>query len=163
TGADAGGGPRVRVFDGRTGAPLTGPVGNGFFAYDSAFLGGVRVATGDFNGDGTPDIVTSPGAGGGPHVRVFNGQTGTPLSGAIGAGFMAFAGSFTGGVYVAVGDVNGDGTPDIIAGAGAGAGPGVRAFDGKNSANVLQDFLAYAANFSGGVRVAAADVDGDGR
>src|SRR5438045_2768183 len=51
-GADAGGGPHVRVVDGDTGAEV-----RSFFAYDPTFTGGVRVAVGDVNGDGVADIV----------------------------------------------------------------------------------------------------------
>jgi len=150
-GADAGGGPRVTVTDRSTGAVL-----QDFYAYDPSFTGGVRVAVGDLNGDGTPDVVTAPGAGGGPRVRVFDGKTGAVLQ-----DFYAFDPSFTGGVNIALGDVNRDGVPDIIAGADAGGGPRVRVFDGKTGA-VLRDFYAFGPSFTGGVRVAAADVNGDG-
>ncbi|MBB3989588.1 hypothetical protein [Croceicoccus naphthovorans] len=41
---------------------------------------GVRVASGDVNGakenGGRADVITAPGAGGGPHVKVFNGTDG---------------------------------------------------------------------------------------
>jgi hypothetical protein len=150
-GADASGGPRVRVFDG-SGNPQAD-----FFAYDPNFTGGVRVAVGDFNGDGVPDIVTAPGAGGGPHVKVFDGNTGAVIQ-----EFFAYDANFTGGVFVAVGDVNGDGTPDIITGAGAGGGPHVKVFSGKDGSE-LMSFFAYDAGFTGGVTVAAGDINGDGK
>jgi hypothetical protein len=157
TAAGAGGGPNVRVFDGRTGLLLAGPLGN-YDAYNPAFAGGVYVAVADVNHDGFADIITGAGPGGGPHVKVFSGRDGSLL-----ASFLAYAPGFTGGVRVAGGDVNGDGFADIITGAGPGGGPQVKVFDGHNLSNVLASFFAYAPGFTGGVFVAAGDTNGDGR
>jgi hypothetical protein len=77
-------------------------------------------------------------------------------------GFLALGGTFTGGLFVAVGDVNGDGFGDIIVGADAGGLPAVEVFSGKDG-SVLGAFLAFTPNFSGGVRVAAGDINNDGR
>ena len=128
--------------------------------YQAGFKGGVRVAVADVNGDDTPDIVTAPGRGT-PLVRVFDGKTGSPLSGAVGS-FLAYDPSFGGGVFVAAGDVNGDGPADVVTGAGAGGGPQVKVFDGTTGA-ALKSFFAYDPAFRGGVRVAAGDLNGDGR
>ena len=152
TGA-GGGAPAVKVFDGRTGGTL-----RSLLAYDAAFTGGVRVAAGVVNGDGRADIVTGagPGAAGG-QVKVFDGRTGGSLR-----SFFAYDTAFIGGVYVAAGDVNGDGAADVVTGAGPGAGPHVKVFSAGGSSQ-LASFFAYAAGFTGGVRVAAGDVNGDGR
>jgi Domain of unknown function (DUF4394)/FG-GAP-like repeat len=155
TAPGAGGGPHVRVFDGHTGAVLME-----FMAYFPSFMGGVRVATGDVNMDGVPDIITGPGPSGGPHIKVINGLTGAPLPGLIGE-FFAFDPLFTGGVFVAAGDVNGDGSRDVIVTPDVGGGPHVRVISGAN-ASVLADFFAYGTGFGGGVRVATADFDRDG-
>src|SRR5262249_58503165 len=104
-----------------------------------SFQGGTSVATGDFNGDRIPDVVVAAGAGGGPRVSVLDGKTGTPLSGLLGS-FFAYAPTFAGGVSVAVGDVNGDGTPDIITGAGPGGGPHVKVFSGKDGSELFSFF-----------------------
>jgi hypothetical protein len=145
-------GPRVRVFDGVTGLEV-----RNFLAYDPAFTGGVRVAVGDVTGDGRADIVTGAGVGGQPHVKVFDGVTGLEVR-----SFLAYDPSFTRGVHVAAGDVNGDGLADIVTGAGALGLPHVRVFDAVTGLEVWS-FLAYDPSFSAGVRVAAADVNGDGR
>jgi len=150
-GPDSGAPPLVRVFDGRTGNTL-----QSFFAYSPLFLGGVRVAAGDVNGDGRADIITGAGAGSSPHVKVFSGNNLDLLR-----SFFAYDPSFLGGVYVGAGDVNGDSSADIITGAGPGGGPHVKVFDGA-SLQLLQSFFAFDANFQGGVRVAAGDVNGDG-
>lgn len=151
TGAGACGGPHIKVFSGATGSELMS-----FFAYDPAFTGGVFVAAGDIDNDGFADIITGAGAGGGPHVQVFSGQTGAVL-----ASFFAYDAGFAGGVRVAAGDLDGDGHADIITGAGAGGGPHVQAFRGDTGAALLS-FFAYDPAFAGGVFVSAGDVDGNG-
>jgi hypothetical protein len=148
-GAGAGGGPHVRVFDGVTGAELLS-----FFAYDPGFTGGVFVAAGDVDGDGTADIVT--GAGGASHVRVFSGATGAQLS-----SFFAYDPGFLGGVFVAAGDFTGDGRADIVTGTGVGGGSHVRVFGGATGASI-HSFFAYDPGLLSGARVAAGDVNGDG-
>jgi hypothetical protein len=127
-----------------------------FEAYDSHFTGGVHVAMADVNGDGVKDIITAPGPGGGPHIKVFDGVTGALIF-----SFMAYDPAFRGGAWVAGGDVNGDGKADIITGAGDGGGPHVEVFSGANGA-LLRSFFAYDPAFRGGVTVAAGDVNGDG-
>ena len=141
-GARAGtGGPHVKVFDGVTGAEI-----RSFFAFDVGFVGGVTVGVGDVNDDGIADIVVGAGPGAGSHVKVFDGDTGEELR-----SFFAFDSGFTGGVTVGVIDVNGDGVADIMVGAGPGAGPHVKAFDGVTGEE-LQSFFAFD-EFSGGVFV----------
>jgi hypothetical protein len=155
TAADAGGLPLVRVYDAQTLVEQFS-----FLAFDARFAGGVRVATGDINHDGVPDVITAAGPGGGPHIRVLDGVTGEQLPGRVGS-FFAFDAGFTGGVFVSAGDVNGDGRTDIVVAADAGGGPHVRVFNGSDG-SLLSEFYAFDANFRGGVRIALADVDNNG-
>ncbi len=159
TGAGAGGGPHVKVFEA---APARERFN--FLAYDPAFTGGVHVAVGDVTGDGQPDIVTAPGEGGGPHIKIFDGVTGLLVR-----QFLAYDPAFRGGANVAVADVTGDGRGDIITGPGVGGGPHVKVFDGATG-EAVKSFLAFprdpgmtdAAYFSG-VTVAGGDSTGDGK
>jgi hypothetical protein len=79
------------------------------------------------------------------------------------ASFFAYDASFTGGVYVAGGDVNGDGIAEIITGTTRAGGP-VRVFtiEGPGRVAEIASFFPYFPEFQGTVRVAAADVNGDG-
>ncbi len=147
-GADAGAAPLVRVYDSR------GDLLQSFTAYDPSFTGGVRVAVGDLDGDGRDEVVTAAGAGGGPHVKVFEADTGLEKG-----GFFAYDPSFQGGINVAVGQLGG--RTAIVTGAGQGGGPHVQGFFDLSGTAALS-FFAYDANFRDGVNVAVGDVLGTG-
>ena len=119
-------------------------------------VGGDSVAAGDlfFNVPGK-EIVYGAGPGSEPTIQVFD-QNGNGV-----VKFDAFPASFTGGVNVAVGDVDGNGQLEIIAGAGSGGGPMVAVF--RADGTLLNTFFAYDPSFRGGVTVGAGDVTGDGR
>ena len=148
-GAQAGGEPEVAVFD-EFGNPITS-----FLAYDASFRGGVRTAVGDVTGDGIPDIVTAPGAGGGSQINVYNGRDGQLVD-----AFFAYDTAFLGGVSVAVGEIAG--REVIVTGAGVGGGPQVNVFDAATG-SLWDSFFAFGPEFVGGVTVAVGDLYGDGR
>ncbi|MCZ2343320.1 MAG: proprotein convertase P-domain-containing protein [Bacteroidales bacterium] len=159
---DEGGGPRVKIISGRTGATILD-----FFGIDDPnFRGGARSAMGDINGDGIPDLVVAAGFGGGPRVAVWDGASilaGRPTR--LTADFFAFEPALRNGVYVAVGDMDGDGKAEIITGAGPGGGPRIIAFSGdallQNQQVPLVDFFAGNVDNRGGIRVAAVNLDND--
>lgn len=148
-GAGPGGGPQVRTF-----LPDGTPIAQ-FFVYPHSFRGGLNVASCDFDGDGTHEIVTGAGQGGGPHVRILDGR-GEPK---FTPGFFAYHPAFRGGVTVACGDVNGDGSIDIVTGVGTGAEPHVKVFTRYGAVQPI-DIRPYASRDQGGVSVAVANVDG---
>ena len=151
-----GGGPVVRVFDGNTGQMV-----RNLLAFDAAFRGGLFVTAADVTGDTVPDLIVAPGGGGGPVVQVYDGATGVLL-----ANFLALEETFRGGLRLAAGDVNGDGTADLLVTAGDGGGPRVAGFDGRflttTQARLFNDFFAFAPELRSGFWAAAGDVDGDG-
>ncbi|HXD88267.1 MAG TPA: VCBS repeat-containing protein, partial [Urbifossiella sp.] len=166
---DQSGGPRVVVIRGGDFQTMLS-----FFGIDDPnFRGGARAGFGDMNGDGRMDLLVAAGLGGGPRVSVFDGAalvTGRFTH--VINDFFAFDPILRNGVFLAGGDVDGDGIDDLIVGAGPGGGPRVLALSGATLLNQgiaaaiaspLDNFFAGDANNRGGVRVTAKDLDGDGR
>ena len=140
-----------------------------FFGIDDPnFRGGARASTGDINGDGRTDLIVVAGFGGGPRVAGYDGRslgTGSPVK--VFADFFAFEQGLRNGIFVAAGDIDGDGKAELIAGGGPGGGPRITMFSGNallvNAQIPVGDFFAGDPNSRGGVRVAVKDLDGDNR
>ncbi len=124
-------------------------------AYQKEFQGGVRVAVADFDGDGQAEIVTAPGPGGGPHVRVWNGKMEN-----LGKDFFAFDAGMKDGITLSVSR-----TPDgvqVVTAPESWTAPLVRRFSLKNQSELVKEFYAFATSSRAGVSTAAFDADGDG-
>lgn len=119
------------------------------------FQGGASISRGDVDpGSDGQEIITAAGPGGGPDVRVYSSQ------GWLLRGFFPYPKTFRGGIDVSTADIIGDGIEKIITGAGPGGGPQVVVSD--SDGHRINQFMAYPASFRGGIRVASADLTGDG-
>lgn len=154
TGAGPGGGPHVRVFN-SNGQAESQP--NRLFAYANSYRGGVRVAAGDIDQDGTDEIITGTGENGGPHLRVFE------KDGHVrGIEFFPFAKSFRGGMDVASGDFDGDGKADIAVSQFSKGQAWVKVYRYNSARAILFESNVFG-NLECGATVAMGDVDDDNR
>jgi hypothetical protein len=147
----------VDVIDGATGQTVLH-----YQPFDT-FQGGVFVAVGDVNKDGTNEIIITPDLGGGPRVVILNGRTFDRIGNFFGIDDPAFRG----GARAAAGDVNGDGFADVVVSAGFQGGPRVSVFDGAALTagrlfHPIGDFFIFDPELRNGAYVAVADVNGDG-
>jgi hypothetical protein len=137
----------VRIFDpdGRKLATLR-PFGDDY-------TGGISVAAGDLNGDGRDEIVAGTLA---PPMRVQAFDGGDPLGPLHTLSFAPDAGA-----QVAVADLDGTGEGSIVVGASRGTDPLVAVLSPLTGTVVAK--LRPYASVPDGIRVAAGDVNGDGR
>lgn len=133
-------------------AVLRGGQSSSWLAYAEGFTGGVDVAIGQLDASAGLEIITVPGAGGGPHVRMFN------EIGALVGQFFAFDASVTTGLQVATGDIDGDGVDEITVASG-GVQPRARFFTGAGT--LIREITLQGV--TGDPRIAMGDMNGDGK
>lgn len=146
-GAGPGRRPEVRVFE------PSGRRISSFRAFDAPYEAGISVAAGDLDADGKDEIVASAlvpparirifGPAGDVRTLIQPNTDGAPLE-------------------VAIADLSGDGHGEIVAARGAGGEPWVEVLD-PATGELVGRFLAFDRAFTGGIHVAAGDLDADGR
>ncbi len=167
---------QVTVISGANGSVLVPP-----FTPFAGFTGGGFVSVGDFLGNGRDQIVVTPDRSGGPRVAIydFNGTSmadGTEVNPVNGltrvANFFTLDPNFRGGARTAVGDLNGDGHPDLVVAAGFGGGPAIVVINGTRvigtngftaSDDLVGNFYAFSSSLRDGAYVAVGDVLGNGQ
>ena len=148
------GGAQIKFFDGKG-----KPINKSFFAFDPGEKGGATLASADVDGDGSDELVVGHGPFGDPRVKLYRivGNSEFVL-----ADWRAHPSGFRGGVKVAAGDIDGNGTEEILTAAGWGGGPHVQ---GWTAAGKLYKItrMAYASDFRGSLNLATGDIDRDNK
>ena len=160
--ANTAGGVHVKMIDAETGTWLAS-----FFPYGAAAaVARPEVAVGDVNGDGRRDIVVAAQFADGTQVRALDSD-GSHLG-----SFFVLEPAVVPGASLAVGDLDGDGKAEIVLGGGpttpapwppVANGTDQRVVVYRLNGTLVGGFTAYPGLFQGGVRVALADVERNGR
>jgi hypothetical protein len=106
--------PLIRIFNNK--AELI----NEFQAYADKFQEGFTITVAKLYPNQPAVIITAPNEGGGPHIKIFNGQ------GVMITEFFAFDSKVYSGVNVSAGDINKNGQMEIITGSGYQSEPKIK-------------------------------------
>lgn len=144
--------PQVRIFNGTNGKIA---VSKGFFAFSTKTKFGLRLATGDVDGNGVDEIIVGSGNGATSQVKIFNASGST-----FNSGFYAYGTKDRTGINVAAGDVNGDGVDEIITGSGKTHASEIKIYSAAGT--TLKKFSPFGASYKLGVKISTGDINGDG-
>ncbi|MBF8280405.1 MAG: Peptidase S8 protein [Candidatus Magasanikbacteria bacterium] len=100
-------------------------------------------------------IMTADFGGRNPQLRFYGSASSTPQK------VLSLPRSAAGGASIASGDLNGDGSNEIIIGSGAGQAPQILVLN--RALEIIRTFPVFTPKYRGGVAVASADVNNDGK
>jgi len=148
TGVRSNGGAHVRVFDGYGKTKIN----DGFFA-DENLNTGVQVGCADVDGDNSDEIITVSGPIEKKYLKIFkaNGELlkSRPLE------------LDSKNIKISRVDLGGDGRDEILIAAGWNNQPWVKIF--RSDLSLINEFLTYDQNFSGGLNIIGIDIDNDNK
>lgn len=133
---------------------FTTPSEKGILLAPSTVRSGLSVAAADLDGNGTQEYVAAPGPGTKPSLRILG------IDGKLVRTISAFPASQKSGLNLSVGDLTGDGSPEIVAAPQEGSGE-VRVF--SPTGKLLNRFQPFGPKAKHGVSLAIGDVTGDGQ
>lgn len=123
----------------------------GFFAYKSNVKGSSQVIEQDLDADGEKELLVADVN----QVKIYDSK------GSMITSFFPYTENYDKGINITVGDLDNNGTLEIVTGTEKGGGPHVRIFN-SNGKLINPGFFAYGPEFRGGVNVTIADLEGDG-
>ena len=122
----------------------------GFFAYESSQRGGTQVVRFDTDSDGQLETVVADDT----FIYIYE------TDGSLHAKVAPYTEAYDQGINISVGDIEDDGSVEIVTGTERGGGPQVRVFN-KDGVLINPGFFAYSEDFRGGVNVAIGDLNND--
>lgn len=141
--------PNVRIFN------HLGKHVRTFRAGPKQFTGGLRIASGDLDGDRKAELLVTSQSNGTSALRVYS------ISGKQKDTFNLFGKTSRGGYVVTTADLDGDGDDEVVAGTGDGLAPEIRTFSGGGKH--LKTIKPFAPSERSGMHLSAGDINGDGK
>lgn len=132
--------------------PLLSVDGHTIRPFGQNFKGSMSLAIGNIDGDGRQEIIVGSATTGTGEVRIYRSDLSLSR-----LPWRAFGSRYQGGVNLAAADFDGNGTAEIIVGAGPGSAPEVRIFSSEGKL-FAPGFFAFDPRFKGGVKVAAGTI-----
>lgn len=124
-----------------------------FYPFTSQYHGSVNLAVGDVTGDGYSEIITSTGEGIRSEIKVFNNEGDLlPIQ------YAPFISEYLGGADISSGDIEGDGTDEIVTCQSGGSLCKIYKYN-KNQ-TIVNEWQVFKNN--SGVKVSIKDIDGNG-
>lgn len=124
---------------------------NSFFAFDRQFAGNNNVGYFDIDKDGKFEKIVADKS----KVTVYNQDL------SLRASFYPYGSGYKLGINMAIGDLDNNGTIEIVTGTRNGFQPLVKIYSTEGK-ELNKGFMAYAATYKGGVNVAIANLNGNG-
>lgn len=125
-----------------------------FYGFRKDSRGGADVASADVDGDGKDEIVVGRGPGNSPLVSIYNSRNQKIKE------FLVYDKDFRGGVNVSSGDLDQDGSDEIVVAPHSGGGGQVLVYEASGKRLGI-DLWPFGPNYKGGIDVAVGNVDSD--